>query len=224
MILAGREFDPLLLGRGAASFFRALDFLVPRELLPRVAGRPFQILDLACGSCEEALALQCFVAGEDLGVTVTDTLLWGIDVRDRKIEEALARTRALQKFLPERELSQQFDFVCGDASNLDNFCDRPADIVVLRHQNVWHDRAIWTRIFAQALERISPNGVILLTSYFDREHAIALQLFRELGARVEFNARNPFSQPLSEPGKSTDRHISLLRVSSSPTVRRLHRI
>jgi hypothetical protein len=67
------------------------------------------------------------------------------------------------------------------------------------------------RIFEQSLHRLKDDGVLVLTSYFDREHELALQAFRSLGAEVVITERNAESRELGTPGKSVDRHVAVLR-------------
>ncbi len=105
------------------------------------------------------------------------------------------------------------EFVADDATKLAGYREIPReyDLIFLRHQNVWHDREIWRRIYEFALTRLPEHGYLVITSYFDREHLIALDLLKTLGAEVIASLENPRSRALDYPGKSVDRHLAALR-------------
>jgi SAM-dependent methyltransferase len=191
-----------------------------RRMLERTVGRAavlggapladrseVSILDVACGACDEAETLSDFFrslrsAG---GSPPASTLLVGTDVRERELDAAKARFRSGE--------GRAFEFFKGDASRLDAHRElRDAfDVLFFRHQNLYHGRALWERIFEQGLSRLKDDGVLVITSYFDREHALALQAFEKLGAEVVVTERNPESRELITPGKSVDRHVAVLR-------------
>lgn len=173
-----------------------------------LAGRDeVSILNVACGACDEAETLSDFFqslrAAE--GAPPAATLLVGTDVRERELDEAKARFRTR----PDRE----FEFFRSDASRLEGHRElREAfDVLVFRHQNLYHGRALWQRIFEQGLTRLKDDGMLVITSYFDREHALALEAFEKLGAEVLVTERNLESRALITPGKSVDRHVAVLR-------------
>jgi hypothetical protein len=51
----------------------------------------------------------------------------------------------------------------------------------------------------------------VITSYFDKEHQLALEALQKLGAEVVLSRRNERSRKLITPGKSVDKHIAVLR-------------
>ena len=103
------------------------------------------------------------------------------------------------------------EFFADDATRLVGYREIPRafDIVFLRHQNVWNGEPVWSRIFGFALDRLAPGGRMLITSYFDREHLIALDLIKKLGGELHVTLENPDSRPLDYPGKSADRHVAV---------------
>lgn len=166
------------------------------------------ILDVACGACDEAETLAEFfqsLRAPDGDPARPPVRLVGTDVRERELDEARARFRGG----PDR----QFEFFRGDASRLDAHRELAGefDVLVYRHQNLYHGRTLWRKIFEQGMTRLRQDGLLVVTSYFDREHALAMDAFRELGAEVVTSERSPDSRELVTPGKSVDRHVAVLR-------------
>ncbi len=196
-----------------------------RRMLQRTVGRAvasgasrlardseLAILDVACGACVEAETLSDFfrsLRGPGAGGPAA-TRLVGTDVRERELDEARERFRPAP--------GRTFEFFRGDASRLSAHRELPDDfdVLVFRHQNLYHGRALWHRIFDQALHKLRDDGLVVITSYFDREHALALEAFESLGVEVVASERNPDSRPLSTPGKSVDRHVAVLRKRPAP--------
>ena len=188
--------------------------------LPQPPGREgagaIDLLNLACGHCEEAAVLAAFFGRDGKRVR-----FFGMDVREREIETARRRYQATENAfrklgVPNLRRGDREDgaqFIADDATRLAGYREIPAeyDLVFLRHQNVWHDRDIWRRIYEFALARVPDHGYLIITSYFDREHLIALELLKSLGAEVVASIENPNSRPLDYPGKSVDRHLAALR-------------
>lgn len=191
---------------------------LPRPPGPAGSGRPIDLLNLACGHCEEAAILAAFFGRGGRRVR-----FFGMDVRDREVETARRRyaaTEAAFRRLGVPQLRGETDsdgtgveFVADDATKLAGYREIPReyDLIFLRHQNVWHDREIWRRIYEFALARLPEHGYLVITSYFDREHLIALDLLKTLGAEVIASLENPRSRALDYPGKSVDRHLAALR-------------
>lgn len=165
------------------------------------------ILDVACGACEEAETLSDFFQSLRQGPDgpPPGTLLVGTDVRERELDEARARFQDGK--------GKAFEFFKGDASRLHTHRElrEEFDVLFFRHQNLYHGRTLWQRIFEQGLERLKDGGTLVITSYFDREHALALRAFEKLGAEIVATERNAESRELATPGKSVDRHVAVLR-------------
>lgn len=164
------------------------------------ARKEMQILNLACGRCDEAETLVSL--GKELA-HAGDVRLVGADIRIREIRQA----RETHAKLPA-------EFLIQDASQLhqhkelgDDF-----DLVFLRHQNFWHGQELWKKIFDQGRARLGKNGVLVITSYFDHEHKLALAALESMGMEVVSNKRNKASRALKDaPGKSVDRWVAVLR-------------
>ena len=158
----------------------------------------FRILNLACGQCNEAGTLVNFAQS----LTQGDIRLTGADIRIREILQA----REEHAHLPA-------EFLLEDATKLKAHRELGDDfkMVLLRHQNYWHGQETWKHIFEEGLSRVSDDGVVVITSYFDKEHQLALKALQQLGAEVVATRVNERSRKLVTPGKSVDKHIAVLR-------------
>lgn len=86
------------------------------------------------------------------------------------------------------------------------------NVAFLRHQNFWNGGELWQGMFDRTLHRLSDDGLLVITSYFDLEHELACHALQQLGARLVSNHKNPNSRLLADaPGKSVDRHIAVFR-------------
>ncbi|MCB1066189.1 MAG: class I SAM-dependent methyltransferase [Verrucomicrobiae bacterium] len=178
-----------------------------------------RILDIACGDCREADTLgETFseLKAEHTGPEATplDIQLTGIDVRAREIADAQRRfggKREDKKTGGKREA----EFLVGDASKLDQHKQlgdgENFDVVFMRHQNYWNGDRTWEEIFDQALHKLDDEGRLVITSYFDDEHQLALDAIQKLGGKLIVTERNEESRELSTPGKSIDRHVAVFR-------------
>ncbi len=178
-----------------------------------------RILDIACGDCREAdtlgdtfSELKTEQAGPD--TSPLDIRLTGIDVRAREIADAARRfggKREDRKTGAKREA----EFLVGDASKLDQHRQlgdgESFDVVFMRHQNYWNGDRTWEEIFDQALHKLDPDGRLIITSYFDDEHQLALDAIQKLGGELIVTEENEESRALPTPGKSIDRHVAMFR-------------
>ena len=186
-------------------FERALS-LLNLELIE--VDSPLTVLSLGCGSSRETPSLL-----KQLCEKRTSTHFVGVDIRDHELSKA---EDLLNSYRQENSLSLTHEFICTSAARLDALKQLPRkfDVVLFRHQNYWHDAALWSRMFEGALERLGPKGTILITSYFDQEHFLALNAISRLGGIVTQNIRNPDSQGLVTPGKSIDRWVAKIRLNN----------
>lgn len=163
---------------------------------------PLALLNLACGRADETGALAAALSPQPVGFYL------GIDLRPDAVAEAAARWA-----LPQGEI----EFRCGDAAATDRMRQLPAfDLVFIRHQNYWHEPAVWDRLLANALHALKPGGLLACTSYFDHEHDLMSAALQTRGARLVANIRHPRSRPLPDaPKKSVDRHLALFRAQTN---------
>lgn len=165
--------------------------------------RPLSILDLACGPCREAETL--IQSLREVSGSSSDIRLVGADIRRAELDEAAARARAAGL--------THTEFLAADCSKLDQALSASEnfDLAFLRHQNFWNDPAAWLKIFDHGLSRLNDDGLLVITSYFDREHALAVKALERTGAELIVSARNDDSIDLSTHGKSVDRHLAVFR-------------
>lgn len=164
------------------------------------ASGDMRILNLACGRCDEAETL--VTVGQELTAGGPVEMI-GADIRIREIRQA----REQHAHLPAR-------FLIEDATKMDQHKELGEDfnLVFLRHQNFWHGQELWKKIFDQGIAKLRPDGMLVITSYFDVEHKLALKALEALGMEVVSNQRNKASRELSDaPGKSVDRWVAVLR-------------
>ena len=176
-----------------------------RNLLdPHVAQKDhLNLLNIACGRGDETGVLSKILSEKSKSAHIQ-----GLDIRAAQIDQAnsrwkssLEKTRTTTDFITHR----------GDLLDELSEIDEP-DIAFLRHQNFWNDRPVWTKIFDQALDKLSEDGHLVITSYFDKEHALATKALRSLGAIEVGSIVNPNSRLLSDaPGKSVDKHLAIFK-------------
>ncbi len=178
-----------------------------RELLdPQLIKKDhLSLLNLACGRGDETGVLAKILSEKSKSAH-----LQGLDIRAAEIDQANSRWK---KELSKKEHALSADFIThrGDRLRDLDHLGTP-DIAFLRHQNYWNDKAVWTQIFDQALERLDEDGLLVITSYFDKEHELATAALENLGALQVGSIINPNSRALSDaPGKSVDKHLAVFR-------------
>jgi 2-polyprenyl-3-methyl-5-hydroxy-6-metoxy-1,4-benzoquinol methylase len=165
---------------------------------------PFQqptLLNLACGRADETGVLLETFAWPGSGGTYL-----GIDLRPREIAEATRRWG--RSWQPQGRV----EFRVADASLAHHWPEEQFDVIFLRHQNFWDAPLVWDQIFRHAMERLKPTGVFVFTSYFDREHELALAAMKSLGAELSLSMRHASSRSLADaPGKSVDRWLAIFQ-------------
>ena len=175
------------------------------------SGDEARILDVACGACIEAETLSDVLAELKNGDAPVDVdsagpavKLTGIDVRAREIADAQLRFDKMKD-------GREFEFLTGDATKLEGHRElgEDFDVVFMRHQNYWNGQRTWEEIFDQGMKKLADNGSLVITSYFDKEHELALKAIQRLGGKLIVTEENAESRELSTVGKSIDRHIAV---------------
>ncbi|MEZ0276251.1 MAG: hypothetical protein ACAH88_15185 [Roseimicrobium sp.] len=180
---------------------RTLDALLREKVSPHLkqaAAKDLRLLNIACGQCDEAETLVNFAKAQTSG----DVKLIGADIRIREILQA----RENHAHLPA-------EFLLEDATKLSKHKElgENFDMVLLRHQNYWHGPELWKRIFEEGLAKVGDDGLLVITSYFDKEHQLALDALQHLGAELVVTHHNEDSRKLLTPGKFVDKHLAVLR-------------
>lgn len=185
---------------------------------PTRSDSPTRILDLACGACDEAETLVDYFASLKTKAAAASAQgagkhieLTGIDVRAREIADAARRFRSTRK--ESDDLRAEFEFLNGDATKIDDHRElgENFDVVFMRHQNLWNGRRTWEEMFDKALQKLDDDGRLIITSYFDREHQLALESIQQLGGELIVSEQNETSRKLVTAGKSIDRHVAVFR-------------
>lgn len=156
-------------------------------------------LNLACGRADESGILR-----EILAPLASSLQIFGVDIRSRELDIAQSRWRS--------DPHTSYTFLYHDATKLHLITElnQPCDIILMRHQNYWNGATTWQKIYASALDRLSPDGILVITSYFDQEHLQALEALQQLGANLVITTQNLQSRLIQDPPKkSVDRHIAL---------------
>ena len=161
------------------------------------------ILNLACGRADETGVLLTTAAP-----LAKELFYLGIDLRPTEAAEGKAR------WVPAAPPGWQLDFRAGDASRTDRMKQLPPfDLVFIRHQNYWHDPATWLVLFRNALGSLKPGGLLVITSYFDREHELAMACLLESGAKKLADIPHPHARQLPDaPNKAVDRRLAVFSV------------
>lgn len=177
-----------------------LEALLRTNVAPHLRAKAeARILDLACGRCDEAETLISVVKDE---MKADSVKLVGADIRIREVRQARERTAKLDT-----------EFLIEDATKLGAHKEmKEFDMVFLRHQNYWHGPEVWKKIFDTGLAKLNDDGLLVITSYFDKEHQLALDALQKLGAEVVVSQRNQVSRDVGDaPNKSVDRWLAVLK-------------
>ncbi len=169
-------------------------------------GRQTIVLDLACGLCIEGAALSAFFGGNNFSYPSDMVKITGIDINPEEIEST-AEFHA--RFMPQVDI----EFICGDAARLQDYPQVPseADVVVIRNQHIMDNRAVWEKIFQTAIDRVTPEGIILLTSVNTAEHIAALVTLDQLNGEIALSSTNQYAEEV-EPGTTKpDRYMAIIR-------------
>jgi Methyltransferase domain len=186
---AGIENDVLRLKNNLSEALRLISWAKPKSTA---------ILNLACGRADETGVLL-----ETITSPTESCFYLGIDLRKPEIIEARKRWQNPDP----SKLS--IEFLVGDAANTHRIKSLPPfDVVFIRHQNYWDAPQIWDQIFHNALNALSENGILIFTSYFDREHELAMASLQSRKAKLLINLPNTKSRSLSDaPKKFVDRQL-----------------
>lgn len=136
-----------------------------------------RILNLACGRADETGVLLETLCDGGLAAHYL-----GLDLRAAEIAEATRRWKHAG------ESHGAIEFRVADASLAHHWpASEPFDFIFIRHQNYWDAPAVWDQIFRHALARLSATGLLIFTSYFEREHELAIAALKTQSAQLLLN-------------------------------------
>lgn len=161
------------------------------------------VFDLACGSAEEALALACYFSSGLPGIPTPKCELYLVEAQAQLLDFA---KETFSQPLPGARFSAVPNVKClvGDCQDLSTLAlPDTADFILIRHQFIGKDRDdktdVWGKIFTSALSKLAPQGRLLITSFSQEEHDLALERLKTVeGARVLCEEKNPHSIPLHD--------------------------
>ena len=174
------------------------------DLKKRLVGtkKPVRILNLACGRADETGILM-----KIRSPSAEACELVGIDIREREIDEANQRWNVAT--------GGAAQFLVHDGTKLDEIkgLKEGFNYAFMRHQNYWNGDLTWHKIYDQALHLLKPEGLLIITSYFDREHMLAMRAIQSLGAKLLLTWQNPRTRMIEEKyAKSAARHIAIFKL------------
>ena len=176
-----------------------------------VAEERLRVLDLACGECFEAEMLQKVLRemaadsqAIDTGNLAVDFV--GTDIRDREISRAAERCGEGEEGVDYRFMVKDGQKIAGDADLGEDF-----DVVFVRHQNYYLGGKEWHEIFEQSLEKLAPDGKLIITSYFDEEHELAKKAISNVGGELIDDLANREARKLASKGKFVDKRLAIFR-------------
>lgn len=191
-------------GKDTVRFWNLLAENVGKSGFKPPLGRPLVILVLACKDCEEARILKSYFSGNKLGYGhETDAVfLMGVDENPELIKKAINKNsyfKAREKFLPPSYL-----FVAGDLCQIGKLKEIPdeLDVVVLRNPEFEDDKK-WASVLAQAVKKIRPEGIILITCFSEEEKNSILVAMADIGLQVLSEKLNEFAKKESSAGKNS---------------------
>lgn len=186
---------------------KQLQRLCQGKLSPADAQR-LRVLDLACGECFEAEMLQKVMrqiaAGGDAKDLAVDFI--GTDIRDREIELAAERCGKGEDGVDYRFMVKDGQKLTQDADLGEGF-----DVVFVRHQNYYLGGKEWHGIFEQSLEKLAPDGKLVITSYYDHEHELAKDAIQKVGGELIDDVANREARALASKGKFVDKRLAIFR-------------
>lgn len=185
------------------------------------------ILDIGCGVCNEAFPLTTFFGRQKFGSEGSNVRVIGIDISDEDIARAIDRNSSTS-FDGERlstRLRDAYQFITADASKLDELVNIPeqAGVVMLRHPMISNTSQPWKLIIAQAINKLSTDGIAILTSFTEIEHGILVRTLNELSCEVLLDAKNPHARFHVQDTNiiACDHYVAIVRKAGTSDTARL---
>jgi len=179
------------------------------------------ILSIGCGSCEEARVVCSFFSSGTYNFPTSRAKLIGID-RD---EGALEQARKLISIPPVTAKSGHFviepncEFYSGDARDLSQFPQLPkfVDIVMYRHHftlsDLQQEKSNWIKMIEQGTKKVSPEGLLIFTSYREEEHTALEAVLKTLNVNILLSEKNPDAISINDPKYPTVCYDKLITIA-----------
>jgi len=162
-----------------------------------------RILNMACGRADETQVVSELFLNQQ-----TEAEIIGVDLRHREIEMAQNHWKDQ---LPDHIKTQFLNFDATKLNEHQSLQDKN-DLALFRHQNFWNGPKIWRSIFENTIDTIKDDGLVVITSYFDKEHELAVRELSDQGLELVTNLRNNNSRLVhAKSDKSVDRHLAIFR-------------
>lgn len=190
--------DRICLWNTLAGFIPEIPFTPPGD-------RPVRVLDLACGKARGAVPLVEYFEGGSADSKGSAVEYTGVDIDPTAIKEA----EGINKARPD------FKFITADAADFENFMgsdEGSYDVILMRHPGSLTSSkyaAIWRKIAREAFSRLSPSGIIIVTTYMCHEHLYMKHIFEtELNAIGYISGMNPYAWQTA-PGHAYDNYVAI---------------
>lgn len=182
-------------------FWRTLDHFIPKTPFTFSPDMDISVLNVACGSCSEAYSIDSYFGGREINERSTNVVQVCIDKKPEKIDAAIIENP-----------HQRIKFICDDlvAPKFPEEIPKDVDVVIIRHQESDSgEPKMWSSIFQSSLDRLTTNGIILITSSTYSQHKIMLRIMRRLGAVKVVDGENPITR--NGLFASMDRNVAIFQ-------------
>lgn len=156
-----------------------------------------RVLDLCCGTAEEASVLCAYFSSGTPDLPTDQVVFYGIDRDPAVIARAEENFSLASMGTMPITVMPTGRFLSADATALTAIKDLPEhfDFILVRHQFVASDKEngthIWPQIFREALQKLSPQGLMLITSFSEIEHLWCKEALQTLPGKMVFAEENP---------------------------------
>jgi SAM-dependent methyltransferase len=208
-------------GLARRHFWNTLSYFVRRLNSWPSREHQLQIFDIACGRGQSTRVLNEFFGPGLFGFTGAQAKVFGIDIDPAAIEYAINDSKVMDLSPDAKSYFKSPDFLefhhADATTDLDRIPSLPkeADVILIRHQEISSDRPqgdqTWHTIFQQALNHLSPDGFMILTSFSEIENDLLLKALEKMNASIVLNEKNPHAMPLSSPGAAADQYVTIAK-------------
>lgn len=182
--------------------------------------RQIEVLDLACGICEEGRVLNSFFGGRKYPEFSSSVNLTAIDIEEESIKNAKYNNRVWDSQKKENYLPSNMCFITGDATRLDQYPEIPSqvDVVIIRHQQLvgspdqsqYEAIRTWKEIINQGLKKLNSNGMMIITSHDEYQNDFAKRILEQMECEIVLDQDNPYAREKESRYSVMDDHYVLI--------------